>query len=44
MASQQMDFAKPLKNIFPAIFSSEEFSTEIGSIIHSFVTKLTNKL
>ena len=44
ISSQQMDFVKPLKNIFPAFFSSEEFSTEIGSIIHSFVTKSTNKL
>jgi len=44
ITSQQMDFVKPLKSIFPAIFSSEEFSTEIGSIIHSFVTKTTNKL
>ena len=44
ISSQQMDFIKPLKNIFPAFFSSEEFSSEIGSIIHSFVTKTTNKL
>ena len=39
-----MDFVKPLKNIFPALFASEEFSAEIGSILHSFVTKITNKL
>ena len=44
ISSQQMDFVKPIKSIFPAFFSSEEFSTEIGSIIHSFVTKSTNKL
>ena len=44
MTSQQMDFVNPLKNIFPALFASEEFSAEIGSIIHSFVTKTTNKL
>ncbi|MCK4553216.1 AI-2E family transporter [Candidatus Pacearchaeota archaeon] len=44
ISSQQMDFVKPLKSIFPALFASEEFSVEIGSIIHSFVTKITNKL
>ena len=44
ITSQQMDFVTPLKSIFPAFFSSEEFSSEIGSIIHSFVTKTTNKL
>lgn len=44
MSSQQMDFIKPLKSIFPALFASEEFSAEIGSILHSFVTKITNQL
>lgn len=42
MASQQADFITPLKIIFPSIFSSAQFSTEIGSILHSFVTKITN--
>ena len=44
LASQQMDFVTPIKNIFPSLFASEEFSAEIGSIIHSFVTKVTNSL
>jgi len=44
LASQQMDFVTPLKTIFPDLFASEAFSTEIGSIIHSFVTKVTNSL
>jgi len=43
-ASQQMDFVTPIKSIFPSLFASEEFSAEIGSIIHSFVTKITNSL
>jgi len=44
MASQQMDFVTPFKNIFPSLFASEEFSMEFGSILHSFVTKIANKL
>jgi len=42
LASQQIDFITPLKNIFPSFFTSEEFATEIGSILHSFVTKTAN--
>lgn len=43
MASQKIDYAALLKNIFPSLFASE-FSAEIGSILHSFITKLTNSL
>lgn len=43
-ASQQMDFVTPLKTIFPSLFGSEEFSEEIGSILYSFVTNVTNSL
>jgi predicted PurR-regulated permease PerM len=43
-ASQQMDFVTPLKKIFPSFFASEQFSNEIGAVIHSFVTKTTNSL
>ena len=43
-ASQNMDFITPLKNIFPSMFASEEFSSEIGSIIRTFVTTTANKL
>ena len=43
-ASQQMDFVTPLKKIFPSLFAVEQFSNEIGSIIYSFVTKMTNSL
>jgi len=42
LSTQQMDFVAPLKEIFPSIFSSKEFSSEIGTIIHSFVTKSIN--
>jgi len=41
---QKMDFVTPLKNIFPSLFASEEFSTEIGSILHSFITESANTL
>tara|TARA_Y100000034_G_scaffold123040_1_gene169295 strand:+ start:2216 stop:3250 length:1035 start_codon:yes stop_codon:yes gene_type:complete len=44
LASQQMDFVTPLKNLFPSLFASEEFSAEIGSVLHSFVTRTTNSL
>lgn len=43
-AVQQMDFITPLKNISPSLFDSGEFSTEIGAILQSFVTKITNSL
>lgn len=43
-ASQQIDFVTPLQNIFPSLFAAEESATEIGSILHSFVTRMTNSL
>jgi len=44
MNSQNTDFVTPLKTIFPSLFQSEAFANEIGSTIHSFVTKTTNSL
>jgi len=41
---QKMDFVTPLKNIFPSLFASEEFSAEIGSILHSFISEAANSL
>lgn len=41
-AVQDIDFVTPLKTIFPSIFQTEQFSNEIGSVIFSFVTKITN--
>lgn len=44
LSSQQIDFVTPLKNLFPDVFASEQFSHEIGSTISSFVTKTSNLL
>lgn len=44
ISSQQMDLITPFKTIFPSLFKTETFSTEIGSAIQSFVTKSTNSL
>jgi predicted PurR-regulated permease PerM len=41
---QKIDFVTPLKNIFPSLFASEEFSSEIGSILHSFISESANSL
>lgn len=43
-ASQGLDIVTPLKTIFPSLFSSNEFSQEAGSIIHSALTNATNSL
>ena len=44
LLSQQIDFVSPLKTIFPSLFVSEAFSTQVGSVIQSFVTKATNSI
>ena len=41
-SAQQADFVTPLKTVFPDLFASEEFSAEVGSIVHSFVTRIAN--
>lgn len=43
-AAQKADFVTPLKNIFPSLLRSEEFSAEVGSILHSFTTRIANSL
>lgn len=43
-ATQQIDFVTPLKSIFPDLFASEQFAIEIGNILASFTTKITNSL
>jgi len=43
-ATQQIDFVTPLKSIFPDLFASEQFAIEIGAILSSFTTKITNSL
>ena len=42
LASQQIDFVALFQNIFPSLF--EQSSGELGSIISSFVTNMTNFL
>jgi len=44
LASQQMDFVKLVQGIFPSLFSSETFSAQIGTVIYSFVNKITHSL
>jgi len=41
---QTTDFVTPLKSIFPSLFSSEEFSQEIGAMLHSFITGMADSL
>ena len=43
-SAQQIDFVTPLKNFFPDLFVSEDFSSEVGSTIYGFVTKITSSL
>lgn len=43
-ASQKLDFVTPLKTIFPSMFSSEALASEMGSVIYTFVTKITNSI
>jgi len=43
-ASQKIDYSSLIEHFLPAFKVSEQFSAEIGSALHSFVTKLTNSL
>ncbi|PNX47350.1 MAG: hypothetical protein BV456_11120 [Thermoplasmata archaeon M8B2D] len=40
--TQQIDYVKPLKSLFPRFFTSDEFSSEVGSILSSFTSKVAN--
>lgn len=40
----QIDFITPLKKLFPTFFVSEQFSTQIASVISSFLTKTVNSV
>lgn len=44
IASQQIDFVTPLTKAFPSLFSYETFSTEIASVIQSFISRMTNSM
>jgi len=41
-AAQGFDFVTPLKTAFPGLFSTEGFSNEFASILHSFSTKVSS--
>ena len=43
-ATTQLDFITPLKSIFPNFFASEQFSSEIGSILSSFTAGIANTM
>lgn len=43
-STQSMNFAEILKSIFPGIFSSEQFASEIGSTLNSFIPKIINSV
>lgn len=43
-ATQATDFITPFKSAFPALFSSDQFSAEIGSIFSSFISRTANSL
>ncbi|MEK6812266.1 MAG: AI-2E family transporter [Nanoarchaeota archaeon] len=43
-AAQQIDFVKPLKSVFPSLFASQQFSSEIGSVLSSFTSKVASDL
>ncbi len=44
VAVQKTDFTGILKDIFPSIFSSDQFSAEIGGMLQSFITNTLNSL
>ena len=44
LISQQLDLVSSLKTLFPSIFASDQFSAEVGSIIQTFIKKMTNYL
>ena len=40
----QIDFITPLKEIFPKLFASEQFSNQISSVLSSFLIKTANSI
>ena len=40
----QIDFVTPLKNLFPKFFASEQFTTQISSVVSSFTIKTANSI
>jgi predicted PurR-regulated permease PerM len=44
LSAQQIDYTAILKQVFPSLFASEQFTTEFGGMIQSFVIKGGNYL
>ena len=44
ISSQQINFVALLQSIFPSLAGADAFSTEIGSVVYSFVTNITNSV
>ena len=44
ISSQNIDYPKIIETIFPSVLGVEEFSREVGSILSSFTTKMTNSV
>ncbi len=44
LSAQQMDFVVVLKKVFPSLFSSDQFSAEIGSTIKSFISNIADSV
>ncbi len=40
----KIDFTSMLKSIFPSLFASEQFATDLGGITSSFTSKIANNL
>ncbi len=44
VAVQQMDMVEILKSLFPSFFASDSFSTQVGTILESFISRTANSL
>ncbi len=42
--SQNIDLVTPLRGLFPSLFTSDGFSSEIGSVLESFVSNATSSI
>ena len=40
----QLDFVTPLKELFPKLFASEQFTNQINSVLSSFLVKTANSI
>lgn len=40
----QIDFVTPLKSLFPNFFASEQFTTQVSSVISTFILKTSNSV